>query len=191
MFRVCELRKHQLVEAHVRCYAIHHDLDTDEVFQSHLIRLQQPDDDLGSMLLMALPQVVVHRIDPWSPFYPTFATGGGDASTRPLFPDPVQRTVDAENGNRESSSSTYSCPTADDISKHVKETELEIIVVLEGIDGPTSATMQARHSYNMDDIRWNSNFVKCVERNVLDGGAVIDFDKFHLVQDDINRKEEV
>lgn len=84
MFQVGELRKHQLLEAHVRCYAIRHhrSLPTPEVseicdvplettpFQTHSMRLQHPDDELGSNLLLVLPQIVVHRIDAWSPLMP-------------------------------------------------------------------------------------------------------------------------
>eukprot|EP00941_MAST-03F_sp_MAST-3F-sp1_P004519 g4519.t1 len=72
-FQVVEMRKHQLVEGHVRCYAIR---DVENVngkktfFQQHMMRLQHPDDELGGCLLLALPSVVVHRLDPWSPFVP-------------------------------------------------------------------------------------------------------------------------
>jgi len=105
MFQLSELRKHQLVEAHVRVYCVRHERegknlrarreeegggevgggttarkrvdgnrraqDRYEVdtayFQTHNVRLQHPDDELGAFLLMALPNVVVHRVDEWSP----------------------------------------------------------------------------------------------------------------------------
>src|SRR3546814_712364 len=74
MFQVCELRKHQLIEAHVRCYAIRHERDerfgTVSCFQAYNMRLTHPDDDLGSMLLLVFPSVVVHAIDFHSPFMP-------------------------------------------------------------------------------------------------------------------------
>lgn len=67
MFQVCELRKHQLIEAHVRCYAIRHERDerfgTVSCFQAYNMRLTHPDDDLGSMLLLVFPSVVV-RLPP-------------------------------------------------------------------------------------------------------------------------------
>ncbi|CAN0337029.1 unnamed protein product, partial [Discosporangium mesarthrocarpum] len=80
-FQVGELRKHQLLEAHVRCYALKHEkLRTsgdkscetpDSVFfQCHNMRLQHPDDELGAPLLLVVPQTVVHRIDTWSPMMP-------------------------------------------------------------------------------------------------------------------------
>mmetsp|Transcript_30593 Transcript_30593/g.42594 ORF Transcript_30593/g.42594 Transcript_30593/m.42594 type:complete len:354 (-) Transcript_30593:424-1485(-) len=38
--------------------------------QQQALRLQVPDDELGAMLFLGLPSVVVHRIDAWSPFLP-------------------------------------------------------------------------------------------------------------------------
>ncbi|CAM9709886.1 unnamed protein product [Scytosiphon promiscuus] len=134
MFQVGELRKHQLLEIRVRCYALRHErLNCNPVgtscppgnggnngtvnnwgdgfgprstsvsssigfsgsgvstsgagaavtpaeleakmpeqvfFQSHAMRLQHPDDELGANLLLVLPQTVVHRIDAWSPMMP-------------------------------------------------------------------------------------------------------------------------
>lgn len=50
-FRVCELRKHQLVEAHIRCYTIRHERDvhtgTVTPFRSMSMRLNHPNDELG------------------------------------------------------------------------------------------------------------------------------------------------
>jgi hypothetical protein len=54
MFQVCELRKHQLVEAHVRCYA----LQQKPSFAALTMRLQRPDDQLNSLLLLAVPAIV-------------------------------------------------------------------------------------------------------------------------------------
>ncbi|ETV68817.1 hypothetical protein, variant [Aphanomyces astaci] len=93
MFQVCERRKHQLAEAHVRCYAVRHEVSGEDgcteeaLFQTHHMRIQQPDDDIGAFLLMALPQVVVHRIDPWSPFFPRECLPDEyHATTCPAFP---------------------------------------------------------------------------------------------------------
>jgi len=67
MFQVVELRKHQLTEAKVRCYT----LSQRPSLGMAAMRLHRPDDQLGSMLLLSLPAVVVHRIDNWSPLSPT------------------------------------------------------------------------------------------------------------------------
>jgi hypothetical protein len=75
MFQICELRKHQLVEAHVRLYLVRHDRGPEvggetSYFQTCTMRLNHPNDELGGMLLLCLPQIVVHEIDLWSPLYP-------------------------------------------------------------------------------------------------------------------------
>lgn len=91
MFQICELRKHQLVEAHVRVYVIKHeidpvisqtssyskknDIDTIEekytsYFQTCTMRLSHPNDELGGMLLLCLPQLIVHEMNPTSPLVP-------------------------------------------------------------------------------------------------------------------------
>ncbi len=55
MFQVCEVRKHALMEAHVRVYCVRKDLDylaTGSIayFQPFAMRLQHPSDDLGTTL---------------------------------------------------------------------------------------------------------------------------------------------
>ena len=58
----------QIVEAHVRCYAIRHVRGPTPIFfQQCAMRLTSPNDELGATLMMALPTQVVHRIDRWSP----------------------------------------------------------------------------------------------------------------------------
>lgn len=92
MFQICELRKHQLVEAHVRVYVIKHEVDPliaqtnsqlkknddgkhDEqkfmsYFQTCTMRLSHPNDELGGMLLLCLPQLIVHEMNSLSPIVP-------------------------------------------------------------------------------------------------------------------------
>ncbi|EQC41635.1 hypothetical protein SDRG_01593 [Saprolegnia diclina VS20] len=189
MFQVCERRKHQLVEAHVRCYGIRHEIAPDgteeALFQTHHMRLQQPDDDIGAYLLMALPQLVVHRIDQWSPLFPRECLPRDYyASTCPGFPDPCQRAIDHENGNRdyEHGAVEPSAPTEEQIRRHLATSELEVLVILEGEDSTTSNTMQARYSYTLHDLQWHCVFDTCVSRNTSRGGVTIDFDKFHHVR---------
>ena len=42
-------------------------------FQTRVMRLTNPNDELGGVLFLATPQVVSHRIDLWSPMYPPAA----------------------------------------------------------------------------------------------------------------------
>lgn len=112
MFQACEMRKHQLVEAHVRMYAIRHDVEFGQhyYFQSHPMRIQHPDDDLGGMMLLALPSVVVHRMDAWSPLCrPKSAASCGlhhNPSKSYLFPEPISRQADADSGERDGTIAT-------------------------------------------------------------------------------------
>ena len=66
-----------IVEAHVRVYAVLHEerrTETAEggsaneraLFQTRVMRLTNPNDELGGMLFLATPQTVSHRIDAWS-----------------------------------------------------------------------------------------------------------------------------
>ncbi|CAH0476003.1 unnamed protein product [Peronospora belbahrii] len=192
MFQTCERRKHQLVEAHVRLYAVRYDVedDADEpsdfLFQCHQMRVQQPDDDCGAMLLMVLPQVVVHRIDQWSPLFPPecLPRGGGDAKNHASYPDPSQRQVDIDNGNRDGGLpgdlKKFQEPTKTQIMKHLRKSGLEVVVILEGIDSSTSNTMQARNSYTDEDIVWDATFERCVVKTSK--GLCVDFDRFHLLK---------
>ncbi|ETV91913.1 hypothetical protein, variant 3 [Aphanomyces invadans] len=187
IFQVCERRKHQLVEAHIRCYAVRDEIDAngdETVFQTHSMRLQQPDDDLGSYLLMAMPQLVVHRIDQWSPLYPPECRPQGahyNATTNQAYPDPLQRAVDHDNGNRDYDPdvSLPQSPTREAIERHFARTNMEIVVILEGEDSTTSNTAQARHSYRLSDIVWDHMFARCVKRHPETKGVWIDFDEFH------------
>ncbi|KAF0717163.1 hypothetical protein AaE_010917, partial [Aphanomyces astaci] len=152
LFQVCERRRHQLVEAHVRCYGVAK-RHSDPPFQTLPMRIQSPDDNLGAFVLLALPQLIVHRIDPSSP----------------LFPPPA------------SSSSSTSSVTQCEIAHHVAQSDLELVVVLEGTDATSGNTMQARYSYTADDIKWHHTFAPCVSRDPVTHGAVVDFDLFHTL----------
>lgn len=74
LHKVVEIRDQAFVEASVRCIALRHIYDPTKQrtvwFQHSRMRLQQPDDERDSLLFMALPSTVVHRIDRWSPFMP-------------------------------------------------------------------------------------------------------------------------
>ncbi|KAF4321916.1 hypothetical protein JM18_003699 [Phytophthora kernoviae] len=211
MFQVCEMRKHQLVEAHVRMYAVRHDVEFGEryYFQSYPMRIQHPDDDLGGMLLLALPSVVVHRMDAWSPLLrPKCAETCGlhhNPARGYLFPEPLCREADAQSGDRDGliqvdqannhvhnncrcktgnaamgdSHAATQPPTVEEIVKYWEESQLEVVVLVEGIDAVTSATIQVRHSYKAEDIVFNHRHVNCVDVDPETGGAVIDFRRFH------------
>eukprot|EP00406_Dinophysis_acuminata_P067221 CAMPEP_0179292298 /NCGR_PEP_ID=MMETSP0797-20121207/42786_1 /TAXON_ID=47934 /ORGANISM="Dinophysis acuminata, Strain DAEP01" /LENGTH=470 /DNA_ID=CAMNT_0021001411 /DNA_START=32 /DNA_END=1441 /DNA_ORIENTATION=+ len=197
MFQVCDFRKHQLCEAHLRMYSIQHTDVGGVCYQTRAMRVQHPDDELGGMLLPALPQLVVHRVDPWSPLWPPDYNPPrpevGTPANSFRFPEVPQRAADGENGNRDihfgnhrhnlNHETAWSHPWQNaldelSISEHLGDTQLEFLCILEGIDPSTSATLQCRHSYTCDDIVFNAGFQKCVHR-APDGTCEVDFGAFH------------
>jgi hypothetical protein len=80
---------HPVVEAHVRLYAVLHeeartqgrefsaagaaDAPDRAFFQTRVMRLTNPNDELGGMMFLPTPQTVSHRIDRWSPMFPPAA----------------------------------------------------------------------------------------------------------------------
>mmetsp|Transcript_26639 Transcript_26639/g.41353 ORF Transcript_26639/g.41353 Transcript_26639/m.41353 type:complete len:493 (+) Transcript_26639:126-1604(+) len=225
MFQLCELRKHQLVEAHVRVYCVRHEREHKEsndvemrkesslsndveeevepdtcYFQTHAMRLQHPDDALGGFLLMALPNVVVHRLDKFSPLMPpakwTDASGhihswnGSDCSRSSAdFPALLKRECD-EDEEKVIVGENQFAQQQEEITKFIKDRESELVVLIEGIDEITGSTIQCRHSYRYDDIVWNHTFAPCVlpkERKVQNNGSrtsvvdgcTLDLSRFH------------
>jgi len=94
MMQVCELRKHQLLEAHVRLYLIkkevhvHHGESRNRVFfQTSSMRLNHPNDELNGMILMCMPQIIVHEIDASSPLMPPPRWNQHQGSTNPICHD--------------------------------------------------------------------------------------------------------
>eukprot|EP00927_Polykrikos_kofoidii_P085841 TRINITY_DN9430_c0_g2_i1.p1 TRINITY_DN9430_c0_g2~~TRINITY_DN9430_c0_g2_i1.p1 ORF type:complete len:425 (-),score=54.67 TRINITY_DN9430_c0_g2_i1:466-1740(-) len=173
MFQVMDFRKHQLIEAHVRLYAIQHtETANGTVFQTRAMRLQHPDDELGGMLLLVLPQLVVHRIDAWSPLCPPSqrAHPGCSAASSFNFPDIPQRSADAENGNRDGGPEALQPgrPSMAAITSHMLDVNIEIVCLVEGIEPVSSGTTQARFSYTNEDIVCNADFQRCVTHGAGD-----------------------
>lgn len=189
MFQVCDFRKHQLCEAHVRVYGVQHTETTGGVnFQTRSMRLQHPDDELGGMLLLALPQLVVHRIDAWSPLCPPEyrSCPGGNHATGFTNPwDVVQRANDIDTGNREIMPGTArpASPDLQAVTEYLAQAHIEIICLVEGIEPATSGTLQAQCSYMMEDIAFNASFQPCVSRS-HDGACQVDLDAFHELTTD-------
>jgi hypothetical protein len=242
MFRVVETRQQQICEAHVRVYAIFDKVDERGVmrhFETQLCRLTHPDDELGAMLLLMLPQVVVHGIDNWSPLMPVSHSRRNrrDAMRNYAFPEVVQRGSDVLNGNRtavvcgitgesfqtewahrlhhlredvdcyhssngkrasartdvELSSEdsdeklTVKGPdfppeievaTDEDLINHFRQSNLEILVIVEGVEPTLSSTIQSYYNYTVEDIVFEHDFAPCTFRK-RKGSCVIDYKKFH------------
>lgn len=65
-----------------------------------------------------------------------------------------------------------------EVELYMKETRMEIVVVMEGVDPLTSHTVQAFHSYKLEDIAWDHFFAPCTFLD-HDGWTLVDFTKFH------------
>jgi hypothetical protein len=233
MFRMGELMKRHLMECHVRVYCIRHvrckvgqpktsttpvgvpppppsppsqDTSSDEDssfeietnhFQVHNMRLQNPNDDLGGMLLMVLPSMIVHKIDERSPLIPSHgewcdADGQSHSWNPPSFAN-VSETEAADLQQKQQS----------DLLSFFGDRETEIVVLVEGIDEMTSSSLQAKHSYKIEDISFDHKFAPCIVEGHIDddergenwgcgssrrrrrgptGGldcCIIDFEQFH------------
>ncbi|XP_061159501.1 inward rectifier potassium channel 2-like [Syngnathus typhle] len=116
MWRVGNLRKSHLVEAHVRAQL----LKSRTTAEGEFIPLDQADVDVGfdsgvDRIFLVSPITIVHQIDVDSPFY--------------------------------------------EMSKQELETsQLEIVVILEGMVEATAMTTQCRSSYVASEIRWGHRF---------------------------------
>jgi inward rectifier potassium channel len=60
-------------------------------------------------------------------------------------------------------------------------TNVEIIVILTGLDETLAQTIHARHSFTADEILWGYQFVDILGRSA-DGRRAIDFQSFHRVK---------
>eukprot|EP00047_Mylnosiga_fluctuans_P018144 m.67467 g.67467 ORF g.67467 m.67467 type:complete len:443 (+) comp7453_c0_seq2:36-1364(+) len=208
LFQIVDARKHQLVEAHVRCYAFRHVRGANgetTYFQSHYMKLNHPNDDLGGMIILNVPCMVVHRVDAWSPLLPP-QTGprprGQGVSNSFRFPEVLQRAYDFETGGRGIGTIPGEPITEDDIAEgaaqgrlpgggvvldpeavrqYWRDCKLEIAVFVEGIDAVTSSSFQKRHSFTADDIEWDRAFVSLVHEDA-NGGCVVDYDSLHTTR---------
>ena len=101
------------------------------------------------------------------------------ASSTGALPDKHHRSSSADDGKRPPSVHTSAAPSSRhpygtaaetprqrakrkyqtteqrEIKAFLKDREAELVVLVEGIDVMTSATLQARHSYRWDDIVWH------------------------------------
>jgi potassium inwardly-rectifying channel subfamily J len=186
------------------------------------MRLNHPNDELGGMLLLCLPQTIVHEIDICSPLMPPpkwysceesktyewtpYVNNNNKEFTD--FPDINTRSnnnndfkkyqssgLNEYNNimNNITSSPIISSTTNDEkldwqideqemIQKYMRDRKIEIITIVEGIDAATGGSVQAMHSFTLNEIIWNKGFVPCVFEDE-DNCAIIDFSLFHEIED--------
>lgn len=170
MFQVCEMRKHQLNECHVRCYcSLVRETQQGPTYEQVPMRLIQPNDELGAMLLLTAPAVVIHEIDAWSPLCPREKASS-------TFPGFARRRRDFLFGM--SDMTPPPSPTRSEVEAFLQSTWLEIAVIIEGIEPISSATIQARHSYTVDELVFDCAFAPTVVRDQREHW-VVDIRHFH------------
>mmetsp|Transcript_11599 Transcript_11599/g.27902 ORF Transcript_11599/g.27902 Transcript_11599/m.27902 type:complete len:464 (+) Transcript_11599:150-1541(+) len=204
MFRMGELRQYHLIEATVRCYCVKHerlpmsastntaiqcdsDVATNENptsaaintthFVSRQMKLKHPDEEYGSHLWMGLPQVIVHRMDSQSPLVPPSPTWYDEQGM--VHPTPSISPQDEEQGS--------DSIIVNSLEDFWWDRNVEVVVLVQGVDEATGATTQARHSYKASDLRWNHTFVPCARpaprtrrwSTRQSVAAEVDFSRFH------------
>ena len=65
------------------------------------------------------------------------------------------------------------------VQRYMRDRQIEIIVIVEGVDAATGGNVQARHSYTSDELEWDKSFQCCVFKDPKDGCPTIDFSLFH------------
>ena len=80
-------------------------------------------------------------------------------------------------GSRERAPELASC----DISNHLADCSLEVLVFVEAVESATSSTVQARHSYSFaqGEILFDRKHREPCTRRDSDGACVVDLDEFH------------
>ena len=191
MFRVAELRKRHIIGAKVRVFCVRHErcpvggkkddergsveLET-AYFVSHPLSIlggskgvpsssessslavsgTQDDSVYEQSILMGLPHVVVHRMDNVSPMMPP----------RPIWYDekgsPHGPASSTSLDSIEDGASSGDVPSQEEITSFLQDRHAEIIVFLEGTCEVTGMTLQARHSYRIEDIAFHHTFAPCV-----------------------------
>eukprot|EP00446_Apocalathium_sp_SHHI-4_P070690 CAMPEP_0177514548 /NCGR_PEP_ID=MMETSP0369-20130122/44379_1 /TAXON_ID=447022 ORGANISM="Scrippsiella hangoei-like, Strain SHHI-4" /NCGR_SAMPLE_ID=MMETSP0369 /ASSEMBLY_ACC=CAM_ASM_000364 /LENGTH=234 /DNA_ID=CAMNT_0018993253 /DNA_START=306 /DNA_END=1007 /DNA_ORIENTATION=+ len=156
VFRICEMRKQPLLEPLVRVYCVRHVEDEFEpgAFQVDVqpVALEEPDNSIADgKIFLSLPVRVVHAIGPGSPLAPPAQEGKAG----------VAQDLSAE-----------------DVQVYLQSLPfVEIIAIVSGTDGVTGNSIEARHSYTMEEIRWNCRFVRCVSWD--NGMHCVDFSELH------------
>jgi hypothetical protein len=65
------------------------------------------------------------------------------------------------------------------IQRYMLDRQIEIVAIVEGSDPATGGSVQARHSYVVNEIEWDKRFQHCVYQDPDDFYATVDFDLFH------------
>ena len=104
---------------------------------------------------------------------PTSASPAGNSPAHGRFVRPRQGPLASEEDLRH---------MREEIRRHIIDSELEIIVLVEAIEPSSSNTFQARHSYMASDIEFDAQFAPTMSVK-MDGRAHLDWNSFHKLTD--------
>lgn len=158
IFRVSEMQEQPLLQAVMQVYCVQHHVDEMQKggirVEVSAVQLKEPDTDIyNGVLFLGLPTTVVHRIDYNSPLSP------------PPPPNPEGE---------------FASP--DEVREWLKSRQfLEVLVLLSGTEDATASSIEARHSYTLDEIFWDRYFTSCVSIDA-NGYHCVDFGLIHETQ---------
>jgi len=168
IFRIAEMQQQPLLQAVMQVYCVQHHNDDSLPGGTRVevaaVPLKEPDTDMyNGVLFLGLPTMVVHRIDYSSPLAPPRPCPAG--SHQPPPPTPASGWPDH--------------PSPEEVERHLHHRPyLEVLVLLSGTEDATASSIEARHSYTLDDIFWNRTFTTCVTIDAH-GQHCVDFDMLH------------
>ncbi|KAL7560652.1 hypothetical protein ACA910_001336 [Epithemia clementina (nom. ined.)] len=187
MFRLGELRRHQLRDASVRAYCIRHErhmtheqahlsatgteaqqstktATSPKIETTHYVTrsMKLLHEVVGSQVLMSLPQVIVHRVDSHSPLHLPLtwydAAGVQRGRSETATSNAWNRTTHTPGEQQRIQFANERANT----EAFLSDRHAEIVVLVEGTDELTGATIQSRHSYTPQDLAWDHSFVPCI-----------------------------
>lgn len=97
-------------------------------------------------------------------------------------PQPTARLYE-QNGKRIQSPIPWQLEEKLMTQRYMQDRHIEIIAIVEGIDAATGGSVQARHSFLPDEIKWDKGYAPCIFEDEEDGSAIVDFSIFHDLQD--------
>eukprot|EP00425_Heterocapsa_triquetra_P041265 CAMPEP_0195080700 /NCGR_PEP_ID=MMETSP0448-20130528/22355_1 /TAXON_ID=66468 /ORGANISM="Heterocapsa triquestra, Strain CCMP 448" /LENGTH=469 /DNA_ID=CAMNT_0040113673 /DNA_START=30 /DNA_END=1436 /DNA_ORIENTATION=+ len=163
VFRAADMSGRPLSQCVIQVYCVQHREDEDEeggvrVDVAALQLQEQSIESQNGVFFFGLPTTVVHTIDWHSPFAPPQPTEPGSAASRMPASTPTEGPAR---------------PPPDAVREHLQTRPfLEVVVLLGGIEDSSSSSVEARHSYTLDDMYWDRMFLDCVS---------IDEDGYHEI----------
>jgi Inward rectifier potassium channel transmembrane domain/Inward rectifier potassium channel C-terminal domain len=179
MFRVVELRRHQLHGASIRAFCVRHERHvtssslqqppSNQIVETHASTspLPPPNFSLETVHFVTKPI--------------NLSTGNASSekcvnilmslpqvlvhrldSMSPLLPPSPMWFDSSGQAHRSGGTEQNEQHSMQDIERFLLDREAEIVVVLEGTDELTGAASQTRHSYSARDLTWDHAFVPCV-----------------------------